>query len=232
MTEKSEAYFVFKPTIRGMAINGSDKKFPVGKIYCVGKNYTAHAEQMSGQIDKDQPFFFSKPPQAVTQIATIPFPTKTEDLHHEVELVVFIKSECANIDPSEASSHIFGYAVGVDLTKRDLQSAAKEASKPWDLSKGFDNSAPISKIIKKEGFLLNEGSISLDVNGQNRQSSNISKMIWKVDELISWLSKFITLKAGDIIFTGTPAGVGKLVPNDKIDAEIENVGKLSFELTK
>ena len=122
--------------------------------------------------------------------------------------------------------------MGVDLTKRDLQSAAKEASKPWDLSKGFDNSAPISKIIKKEGFLLNEGSISLDVNGQNRQSSNISKMIWKVDELISWLSKFITLKAGDIIFTGTPAGVGKLVPKDKIDAEIENVGTLSFELTK
>ena len=232
MTEKSEAYFVFKPTIRGMAIKGSDKKFPVGKIYCVGKNYTDHAEEMGDQIDKDQPFFFSKPPQAVTQIATIPFPTKTEDLHHEVELVVFIKSECANIDPSEASSHIFGYAVGVDLTKRDLQSAAKEASKPWDLSKGFDNSAPISKISKKEGFLLNEGSISLDVNGQNRQSSNISNMIWKVDELISWLSKFITLKAGDIIFTGTPAGVGRLVPKDKIDAEIENVGSLSFELTK
>ena len=120
----------------------------------------------------------------------------------------------------------------MDLTKRDLQSAAKEASKPWDLSKGFDNSAPISKIIKKEGFLLDEGSISLNVNGQNRQSSNILNMVWKVDELISWLSKFITLKAGDIIFTGTPAGVGRLVPKDKIDAEIENVGKLSFELTK
>ena len=111
MTEKSEAYFVFKPTIRGMAIKGSDKKFPVGKIYCVGKNYTGHAEEMGGQIDKDQPFFFSKPPQAVTQIATIPFPTKTEDLHHEVELVVFIKSECANIDPSEASTHIFGLSL-------------------------------------------------------------------------------------------------------------------------
>ena len=119
-----------------------------------------------------------------------------------------------------------------DSTKRDLQSAAKEASKPWDLSKGFDNSAPISKIIKKEGFLLDEGSISLDVNGKNRQSSNILNMVWKVDELISWLSKFITLKAGDIIFTGTPAGVGRLVPKDKIDAEIENVGTLSFELTK
>ena len=232
MTEKLKAHFAFKPIVRGMVIAESEELFPVGKVYCVGKNYTDHAEEMGGQIDKDQPFFFSKPPQAVTQLNTIPFPTQTENLHHEVELVVFIKSECANIVPSEVSNHIFGYAVGIDLTKRDLQSAAKEASKPWDLSKGFDNSAPISKIIKKEGFLLDEGSISLDVNGKNRQSSNILNMVWKVDELISWLSKFITLKAGDIIFTGTPAGVGRLVPKDKIDAEIENVGSLSFELTK
>tara|TARA_Y200000002_G_scaffold100583_1_gene81505 strand:- start:729 stop:1424 length:696 start_codon:yes stop_codon:yes gene_type:complete len=231
MTEKFKAHFAFEPIIRGMMIAESEELFPVGKVYCVGKNYTGHAEEMGDQIDKGQPFFFTKPAQSVTQLANIPFPTKTENLHHEVELVVFIKSECVNIDPSEASTHIFGYAVGVDLTKRDLQSTAKKASKPWDLSKGFDNSAPISKIIKKEGFLIDEGGISLNVNGQRRQSSNILNMVWKVDELISWLSKFITLKAGDIIFTGTPAGVGRLVPKDKIDAEIENVGTLSFELT-
>ena len=132
--------------------------------------------------------------------------------------------------PSEASQHIFGYAVGVDLTKRDIQAVAKKTGRPWDLSKGFDNSAPISKIQKKEGLLVDQGEISLRVNWQIKQSSNLSNMAWKIDELISWLSRYITLKPGDIIFTGTPAGVSKLNPNDKIEAEIENIGSLSFKL--
>ena len=210
MTEDSKAHFVFKPIIRGMAISESDELFPVGKVYCVGKNYSDHAKEMGGRSRSGPAVFFSKPPQAITQLASIPFPTQTDDLHHEVELVVFLRSECSNISPGEASQHIFGYGVGVDLTKRDLQTSAKKNGKPWDLSKGFDNSAPISKIHKKEGFLINEGEISLNVNGQNRQSSNLKNMAWKVDELISWLSKFITLKAGDIIFTGTPSGVSRL----------------------
>ena len=232
MTEPSKAKFVFKPIIRGMAIADSEQLFPVGKVYCVGKNYADHAKEMGSKIDKDQPFFFSKPPQAITQLTTIPFPTRTDDLHHEVELVVFLGSECSNICPSDANQHIFGYAVGVDLTKRDIQTVAKKAGKPWDLSKGFDNSAPISKIQKSEGLLIDQGTISLKVNGQIKQSSNLSNMAWRVDELISWLSKFITLKPGDIIFTGTPSGVSKLNPNDKIEAEIQNVGTLSFELIK
>ena len=232
MTEDSKAHFAFKPIIRGMVISESTELFPIGKVYCVGRNYADHAEEMGGKVDKDQPFFFSKPPQAVTQSNSIPFPTQTDNLQHEVELVVFLKSECSDISPTEASQHIFGYAVGVDLTKRDLQTAAKESGKPWDLSKGFDYSAPISKIQKKEEFLLRDGSISLSVNGQKKQSSNLLNMSWKVDEIISWLSKFITLNAGDIIFTGTPSGVSKLSPNDKIKAEIENVGTLFFELTK
>jgi fumarylpyruvate hydrolase len=230
MTEDSKAHFVFKPMIRGMVISESAELFPIGKVYCVGRNYADHAEEMGTKVDVDQPFFFSKPPQSVTQSNFIPFPTQTDNLHHEVELVVFLKSECSDISPSEASEHIFGYAVGVDLTKRDLQTAAKKSGRPWDLSKGFDNSAPISNIQKKEGFVLSEGSISLRVNGQKKQSSNLSNMAWKVDELISWLSKFITLKAGDVIFTGTPSGVGRLSLNDKIEAEIENIGTLSFEL--
>ena len=230
MTEPSKAKFVFKPIIRGMAIADSEKLFPVGKVYCVGKNYADHAKEMGGKIDKNQPFFFSKPPQAITQLANIPFPTQTNELHHEVELVVFLKSECSNISPSQASQHIFGYAVGVDLTKRDIQAVAKESGKPWDLSKGFDNSAPISKIQKSEGLLIDQGTISLKVNGQIKQSSNLSSMAWKIDELISWLSRFITLKLGDIIFTGTPSGVSKLNPEDKIEAEIENIGSLSFKL--
>jgi len=230
MTEPSKAKFVFKPIIRGMAIADSEQLFPVGKVYCVGKNYADHAKEMGGKIDKNQPFFFSKPPQAITQLANIPFPTQTNELHHEVELVVFLKSECSNISPSQASQHIFGYAVGVDLTKRDIQAIAKESGKPWDLSKGFDNSAPISKIQKSEGLLIDQGTISLKVNGQIKQSSNLSSMAWKIDELISWLSRFITLKPGDIIFTGTPSGVSKLNPEDKIEAEIENIGSLSFKL--
>ena len=230
MTEDSKAHFAFKPMIRGMVISESAELFPIGKVYCVGRNYADHAEEMGTKVDVDQPFFFSKPPQAVTQSNFIPFPTQTDNLHHEVELVVFLKSECSDISPSEASEHIFGYAVGVDLTKRDLQTAAKKSGRPWDLSKGFDNSAPISNIQKKEGFVLSEGSISLRVNGQMKQSTNLSNMAWKVDELISWLSKFITLKAGDVIFTGTPSGVGRLSLNDKIEAVIENIGTLSFEL--
>ena len=230
MTEQSKSRFVFKPIVRGIAIKGSEELFPIGKVYCVGKNYADHAKEMGGSVDKDQPFFFSKPPQAITQLAEIPFPTQTENLHHEVELVVFLKSECSNISPLNASQHIFGYAVGVDLTKRDLQDIAKKTGRPWELSKGFDNSAPISKIHKKEGQLIEHGEISLKVNGEVKQSSNLLNMSWKVDELISWLSKFITLKPGDIIFTGTPAGVSKLNHNDEIEAEIENIGSLSFKL--
>ena len=230
MTEDSKAHFAFKPIIRGMVISESAELFPIGKVYCVGGNYADHAEEMGGKVDKDQPFFFSKPPQAVTQSNSIPFPTQTDNLQHEVELVVFLKSECSDISPTEASQHIFGYAVGVDLTKRDIQAAAKKTGGPWDLSKGFDNSAPISKIQKKEGLLIRQGEISLRVNGQIKQSSNLSNMAWKIDELISWLSRYITLKPGDIIFTGTPAGVSKLNPNDKIEAEIENIGSLSFKL--
>ena len=232
MTESPKSHFVFKPIVRGVAIEGNSALFPVGKVYCVGKNYADHAKEMGGKIDKDQPFFFSKPPQAITQSENIPFPSLTNDLHHEVELVVFLKSECSNILPPQASQHIFGYAVGVDLTKRDIQAIAKKTGGPWDLSKGFDNSAPISKIQNKEGLLLEQGEISLKVNGQIKQSSNLSNMAWKIDELISWLSKYITLKPGDIIFTGTPAGVSKLNPNDKIEAEIENIGSLSFKLTR
>ena len=230
MTQKIKKSFAFAPLIKCVTIQDSEELFPVGKIYCVGKNYADHAKEMGGKVDNEEPFFFSKPTQSITQLNLIPFPTRTKNLHHEVELVVVLKSECSNIMPDKAGDHIFGYAVGVDLTKRGLQVNAKESRKPWDLSKGFDNSAPISKILKKDGFLVKEGAISLSVNGNLKQSSNISNMVWKVDQLISWLSKYITLKAGDMIFTGTPAGVSQLKPEDKVEAEIENIGSLSFKL--
>ena len=222
--------YIFRNEEKVLEILNDKRLMPLGKIYCVGKNYADHAKEMGGKVDNEEPFFFSKPTQSITQLNLIPFPTRTKNLHHEVELVVVLKSECSNIMPDKAGDHIFGYAVGVDLTKRDLQVNAKESRKPWDLSKGFDNSAPISKILKKDGFLVKEGAISLSVNGNLKQSSNISNMVWKVDQLISWLSKYITLKAGDMIFTGTPAGVSQLKPEDKVEAEIENIGSLSFKL--
>ena len=230
MSEGQEPKFIFKPLVRGIEIYESDELFPIGKVYCVGKNYEDHAKEMNGEVDRDQPFFFSKPPQSITQQSNIPFPTQTNNLHHEVELVVFLSSKCSNIASNEAHEHIFGYGVGVDLTKRDLQAIAKKDGKPWDLSKGFDCSAPISKIFKNENVILSQGEIKLSVNGVERQSSNLSHMAWKVDEIISWLSKSITLHPGDIIFTGTPAGVGKLNPGDRIDASIESIGSLSVKL--
>ncbi|MDB9842237.1 fumarylacetoacetate hydrolase family protein [Gammaproteobacteria bacterium] len=222
--------FLFPPRVKGIKIFDSEALFPVGKIYCIGKNYADHAKEMGGAVDRDQPFFFSKPPQSITQSSTISFPTQTNNLHHEVELVVFIGSKCSDIQKEDAHESIFGYGVGVDLTKRDLQDIAKINRKPWDLSKGFDNSAPISKIVQNEKNVIRQGEIKLSVNGVEKQSSNLSNMAWEVDEIISWLSRFITLNPGDIIFTGTPAGVGKLNPGDEIDASIESVGSLSFKL--
>ena len=230
MSEMQNLKFLFPPHVKGIKIFDSEALFPVGKIYCIGKNYADHAKEMGGAVDRDQPFFFSKPSQSITQSSTISFPTQTNNLHHEVELVVFIGSKCSDIQKEDAQESIFGYGVGVDLTKRDLQDIAKKNGKPWDLSKGFDNSAPISKIVQNEKNVLRQGEINLSVNGVKKQSSNLSNMAWEVDEIISWLSRFITLNPGDIIFTGTPAGVGKLNPGDQIDASIESVGLLSFKL--
>jgi len=230
MSEIQNLKFLFPPRVKGVKIFDSEALFPVGKIYCIGKNYADHAKEMGGAVDKDQPFFFSKPPQAITQSNTIAFPTQTNNLHHEVELVVFIGAKCSDVKKEDAHKSIFGYGVGVDLTKRDLQDIAKKNGKPWDLSKGFDKSAPISKILQNEKNVLRLGEINLSVNGVKKQSSNLSNMAWEVDEIISWLSKFIILHPGDIIFTGTPAGVGKLNPGDQIDASIESVSSLSFKL--
>jgi len=227
MTNNSHMEFVFPPTIRGMKIKDETVLFPIGKIYCVGKNYAAHAKEMGSEVDKKEPFFFSKPPQALTQLREIPYPVKTNNLHHEVELVVFLKKGGANILIDQAEDLIFGYAVGVDLTKRDLQNEFKDAGKPWDLSKGFDYSGPISEIIRSEK-LLGDETITLKVNDELRQSSNISLMEWDIPSLISILSQQVTLKPGDAIFTGTPEGVGPIIKGDSIFAEITNIGSLDF----
>ena len=227
MTDSSHMEFIFPPTIRGMKVKDEKALFPIGKIYCVGKNYAAHAKEMGSEVDKKEPFFFSKPPQALTQLREIPYPAKTNNLHHEVELVVFLHKGGTNIPKEQVEDLIFGYAVGVDLTKRDLQNQFKEAGKPWDLSKGFDYSGPISEIIRREK-LLGDETITLKVNDELRQSSNISFMEWDIPSLISILSEQVTLKPGDVIFTGTPEGVGPIVKGDSIFAEISNIGSIDF----
>lgn len=222
----------FPPHVPVVSVHGSERDFPVHRIYCVGKNYADHAREMGGDPAKEPPFFFSKPADAVAhKMAQLPFPGRTVNLHHEVELVVAIGREASQVDVSQAASCIFGYAVGVDLTRRDLQADAKQAGRPWDVAKGFDNSAPVSAIhpVSELGHL--EGAqISLSVNGERRQHGNLRDMIWSVPEIIAELSSYFTLKPGDLVFTGTPAGVGRLQPGDTVSAEIEGLDSLSFRL--
>jgi fumarylpyruvate hydrolase len=219
---------LFKARSFSLKTLNEDFVIPVGKVYCVGRNYSDHAVEMNESIEKIEPFFFTKPPQSLTQNNNIPFPKNTNNLHHEVELVVLIGSECKQVLPSDVEKMILGYAVGLDLTKRDLQEVAKDNRKPWDLSKGFDNSAPVSLVNISNKKTIKKGKIQLKINGTLRQLGDISEMIWSISELVSYLSNHITLYPGDVLFTGTPAGVGEIKPGDRIEASIENVGSLEI----
>ena len=219
---------LFKARSFSLETLNEDYVIPVGKVYCVGRNYSDHAVEMNESIEKIEPFFFTKPPQSLTQNNNIPFPKNTNNLHHEVELVVLIGSECRQVQPSDVQKMILGYAVGLDLTKRDLQEVAKDNRKPWDLSKGFDNSAPVSLVNISNKKTIKKGKIQLKINGTLRQLGDISEMIWSISELVSYLSNHITLYPGDVLFTGTPAGVGEIKPGDRIQASIENVGSLEI----
>ena len=211
-------------------IAGSDGRFPVHRIYCVGQNYREHAREM-GESGREPPFFFAKPPDAVCPGPVVPYPPATRELHHEVELVVALSSGGSGIRPADALSHVFGYAVGVDLTRRDLQAAAKRAGRPWTTAKGFDGSAPVSPLqpLERCGHPF-AAEIQLDVNGQPRQVGNTAAMTWSVPEIIAELSRFFELRAGDLIFTGTPPGVGPLRPGDRVACRVAGVASLEFEI--
>ena len=218
--------FVFSPApTAAVPVEGGDR-FPVRRILCVGRNYAAHRREMGGD-DRDPPFFFAKPPDAVVPPGVdVAYPAMTADLHHEIELVVALGAGGADLAPSEALRAVFGYAVGVDLTRRDLQNAAKAKGQPWDASKGFDASAPISAIRRLPA--PPQGRIAVSVNGQVRQDASLADMIWNVPEIIAEASRLWTLAAGDLIFTGTPEGVGALVRGDRVRGEVEGVGALEF----
>jgi fumarylpyruvate hydrolase len=228
-------YVFAAPPQAVVPVDGSSDLFPVHRIYCVGRNYAEHAKEM-GFSGREEPFFFCKPADAVLPVAfgtagMLPYPSETSSLHHEIELVVAIGGSGSNIDAADAAKLIYGYAVGLDMTRRDLQGVAKEKGRPWELGKAFDHSAPISpmKPVSATGEIL-RAQIWLNVNGERRQASDTSKMIWSVNETIAYLSRFFELRPGDLIFTGTPEGVGAVKRGDELDGGVEHVGGLKVQV--
>jgi len=224
-------YVIPQPPQPAIAVAGSDEKFPVKRIWCVGRNYEEHIKEMGHDV-RDPPFFFAKPADALVDNGkTIPYPSLTKDYQHEIELVVAMKSGGRNIKAADALSHVWGYGVGLDMTRRDLQIASRKKERPWEVGKAFDDSAPCGALVPASQVKdPNKGRIALTVNGAVKQEGDLAQMIWNVQEIIEKLSEMVELGAGDIIMTGTPAGVAAVVPGDKIDCEIEGIGKLSVSI--
>ena len=220
---------IAEPARATVAVAGGGR-FPVRRIYCVGRNYAAHAREMGSDPDREPPFFFTKPADAVVDDGrTLPFPLATADLHHEIELVVAIGEGGTAISIDDALAHVYGYAVGLDMTRRDLQQEAKDMRRPWDAGKAFDQSAPISEIQPASVIgHPDRGRIWLEVNGELRQESDLTHLIWNVSETIAELSNLFELGPGDLIYSGTPAGVAAVGPGDRLSGGIEGVGSLEI----
>jgi fumarylpyruvate hydrolase len=218
-----------QPTVE---VTGTDARFPVHRIYCVGRNYAKHAREMGMDPDREPPFFFAKPADALVANGTpVPYPSRTANLHHEIELVVAVGAGGRDIPVANAPAHVFGYAVGLDLTRRDQQFAAREQGRPWDVAKGFDHSAPVSAIRPAaEMGHLEQGAIWLEVNGEQRQRANLCEMIWSVPEIIAELSTYFELRPGDLIFTGTPEGVGPVQRGDSLVGGIDGLETLRITI--
>jgi fumarylpyruvate hydrolase len=222
-------YAIEMPAVTTVPIDGSQALFPVLRVFCVGRNYAEHAVEMGHDPDREPPFFFMKPAVAVVPGGgALPFPSATDDLHHEIELVVAIATGGAGIAADDALTHVFGYAVGLDMTRRDLQDQAKQARRPWDMAKGFDQSAPMSAIrpVAAVGH-PSEGAIWLRINGEVRQEGDLAQQIWKVPETLAYLSTLVELRPGDLIMTGTPSGVGPVRRGDHLEGHVDGVGDLA-----
>ena len=211
-------------------VKGSDKAFPIHRIYCVGRNYHEHTKEMGGDT-RDPPFFFQKNADNIVTNGKFPYPSSTSNVHFEVEMVVALKSGGVNIKAADALSHVFGYAVGIDMTRRDLQDAAKKLARPWEVAKAFEASAPCSALVPARDVEdPARGAIWLDVNGQRKQTGDLSQMIWDVPHQIEFLSSLFELKAGDLIFSGTPSGVGAIRKGDTMTAHVDGVGDLEVKV--
>ncbi|MFT4192167.1 MAG: fumarylacetoacetate hydrolase family protein [Comamonas sp.] len=230
--------YVFSPApVVTVPVEGTAARFPVHRVYCVGRNYVEHAQEM-GHSGREAPFFFLKPADAVLVVqpqttATLPYPSETQDLHHEIELVVAIGQGGANIAVADALQHVYGYAVGLDMTRRDLQAQAKKQGRPWCAAKGFDHSAPIGPITPAaQAGDVAAAAIWLQVNGQERQHSTVAQLIWNIAETIAHISRLWTLAPGDLIYTGTPAGVAAVSPGDLLHGGIDGLGSINLQVAE
>lgn len=223
------AYVIAPPPVAALPIRGSAETFPVHRIYCVGRNYAAHAIEMGHDPDKEPPFFFQKNPDNLLVGADFPYPPKSSDVHHEIEMVVALKSGGANIPVEKALDHVYGYAVGLDMTRRDLQGQAKDLGRPWEVGKAFEHSAPCTALVPaSEIGHPSEGAVWLKINGKTRQSGDLNQLIWKVPEMIAILSGLFELQAGDLIMSGTPSGVGPVRRGDRLHGHVAGVGDLEL----
>jgi fumarylpyruvate hydrolase len=225
--DRSTGFAIEAPPVTTVAVVGTDALFPVARVFCVGRNYAEHSLEMGHDPERELPFFFTKPATAVVPPGHLPFPTQTQELHHEIELVVALGGGGTDIPVDRALDHVFGYAVGLDMTRRDLQSAAKKAGRPWDMAKGFDQSAPMGSLRAVEDIgHPTRGAVWLRVNGEPRQEGDLAQQIWTVPETIGYLSTLVALRPGDLIMTGTPKGVGRVEPGDQLAGHIDGVGDL------
>jgi fumarylpyruvate hydrolase len=227
----TEPFVIDAPATPTIPVIGQKGGFPVHRIYCVGRNYAAHAREMGKDPDKEPPFFFLKPADAIVLGGTMHYPPGTQNLHHEIELVVALHRGGFKIPAARALDHVYGYAVGLDMTRRDLQTQAKDMGRPWDFGKAFDESAPITSIhpVSSHGHHT-KGSITLAVNGAVRQKADLSEMIWNIPDTIAFLSEYYRLQPGDLIFTGTPAGVGAVKQGDVLVGAVEGLGELKVTI--
>lgn len=232
LSQLQPRYVLLPPAVVSLPVAGESSRFPVNRIFCVGHNYADHAREMGHDPNREPPFFFMKPANTiVTDGADFPYPDLSNDVHHEVELVVALKTGGKNISVNTALDHVYGYAVGLDMTRRDLQSEAKKMGRPWDTGKAFDASAPCSALVPANVLgHPSKGKVLLAVNGETRQAGDLADLIWNVPETIAYLSTLFVLAPGDLIFTGTPAGVGPVVRSDCMVASIEGVGVLSVNV--
>lgn len=225
------SYVTDEPFFTTLPVVGESKLFPVRRIYCIGRNYAAHTIEMGGDPNREEPFFFQKNAQNADVSGEFPYPPESSDVHHEIELVVALKSGGTNITIGDSLDHVYGYGVGIDMTRRDLQGVAKEKRRPWEPGKSFERSAPMTHLtpVSSIGHPTN-GRIVLSVNGEIKQEGDLNQMIWKVPEMIAYLSRFYDIGAGDLIMSGTPSGVGPILQGDIIDGKIEGVGSLMVKV--
>lgn len=227
------SYVITAPAQPSLAVAGLESRFPIRRVFCVGRNYGAHAREMGSDPSREPPFFFTKPADAVVPASgAVPYPPATQDLHHEVELVVALGAGGVDVAPGDAMALVWGYGVGLDLTRRDLQAVAKDAGRPWDMAKGFDASAPCSPLVPASTLgHPQDARIWLEVNGTLRQEGNLNEMIWPIADVISHLSRLVRLEAGDLIYTGTPAGVAALKPGDQVRGGVDGVTEFALSIS-